>query len=248
MSAETPAIAVESLTKLYGPFKAISDVSFTIPQGQVVAFLGPNGAGKSTCMKIITGYMAPSSGSARILGSDTSRDRLAVANRFGYLPENGPLYSDMTPRGFLEFMGQARGLAAGKLEERLESVIKLCHLETVIGKAIGKLSKGFRQRVGMANALLHDPDVLILDEPTAGLDPNQIREVRQLVRRLGETKTVLLSTHILQEVEAMAQRVIFISEGRIRFDDSLAEFKARSATLDEHFALLTGATPAAATA
>jgi ABC-2 type transport system ATP-binding protein len=248
VSAETPAIAVERLTKLYGPFKAISDVTFTIPQGQVVAFLGPNGAGKSTCMKILTGYMAPSSGTARVLGFDTAKDRLAVANRFGYLPENGPLYADMTPRGFLEFMGKARGLGVAALNERLESVIKLCHLETVIGKPIGKLSKGFRQRVGMANALLHDPDVLILDEPTAGLDPNQIREVRQLVRRLGQTKTILLSTHILQEVEAMAQRVIFISEGRIRFDDSFDEFKARSASMDEHFAQLTGATPAGATA
>jgi ABC-2 type transport system ATP-binding protein len=178
---------------------------------------------------------------ARILGHDMAHDRLAVANRFGYLPENGPLYGDMSPYTFLRFMGQARGMEGPRLEGRIDDVVKLCALQTVIRKPIGKLSKGFRQRVGMAQALLHEPDILIMDEPTAGLDPNQIREVRNTIRKLGETKTVLLSTHILQEVEAMAQRVVFIHNGAIVFDGGLDDFRAAERDLDKHFAKLTGA-------
>jgi ABC-2 type transport system ATP-binding protein len=244
VTAETPAIQAESLSKLYGRFAAIRDVTFSIPKGQVVAFLGPNGAGKSTTMKILTGYMAPSSGTARMLGYDVGEDRLKIANRFGYLPENGPLYGDMTPRSFLEFMGTARGMTGVRLLERIETVVHQCALEAVIGKPISKLSKGYRQRVGMAQVLLHEPDILIMDEPTAGLDPNQIREVRQTIRRLGESKTILLSTHILQEVEAVAQRVIFIHEGRIVFDGTLDEF--RRGDMDATFANLTGAQNAVA--
>ena len=218
---------------------AVVDVSFTIPKGQVVAFLGPNGAGKSTTMRLLTGYMAPSAGRARIAGYDMARDRLAGAVHLGYLPENGPLYDDMTPRSLLEFFAAARGVTGKRRRERIDAVIELCALGTVVGKAIGKLSRGYRQRVGMAQVLLHEPDVLILDEPTAGLDPNQIREVRETIRRLGRDKTVLLSTHILQEVEAMADRIVMINEGRLVFDGTTDELHDGGASLDDRFAQLT---------
>lgn len=232
-------IEADGLTKYYGSFIAIENVSFRVPRGEVVAFLGPNGAGKSTTMKILTGYLAPSAGRARIAGFDMSTDRLAGAERLGYLPENGPLYPDMTPRSLLEFFADARGLSKSQKEARIEAVVKQCELGSVIGKAIGKLSKGYRQRVGMAQVLLHEPDVLILDEPTSGLDPNQIREVRETIRRLGEKKTILLSTHILQEVEALADRVILISDGRLKFDGTPAELRRDGSPLDERFHQLT---------
>jgi ABC-2 type transport system ATP-binding protein len=232
-------VEAQGLAKYYGDFTAVEDVSFKINQGEVVAFLGPNGAGKSTTMKLLTGYLAPSAGVARIAGHDMGTDRLAGSQKLGYLPENGPLYPDMTPRSLLEFFADARGLTGSRKQTRIEAVVDLCALGSVIGKPISKLSKGFRQRVGMAQVLLHEPDVLILDEPTAGLDPNQIREVRETIRRLGESKTILLSTHILQEVEAMASRVLFINEGRLRFDGTPAELTRDGKTLDEHFHDLT---------
>lgn len=232
-------IEADRLCKYYGDFIAIENVSFRIPRGEIVAFLGPNGAGKSTTMKILTGYLAPTSGRALIAGHDMSTDRLAGAERLGYLPENGPLYPDMTPRSLLEFFANARGLSRSRKQERIEAVVKQCELGSVIGKAIGKLSKGYRQRVGMAQVLLHEPDVLILDEPTSGLDPNQIREMRETIRRLGQQKTILLSTHILQEVEALADRVILISEGRLRFDGTPAELRHDGRGLDERFHELT---------
>ena len=234
-------IEANGLCKYYGSFIAAEDISFCVPRGEIVAFLGPNGAGKSTTMKMLTGYLAPSAGTATLAGYDMSVDRLAAAKKLGYLPENGPLYPDMTPRTLLEFFAAARGLKSPYREERIEAVVKQCELGSVIGKAIGKLSKGFRQRVGMAQVLLHEPDVLILDEPTSGLDPNQIREVRETIRRLGQEKTVLLSTHILQEVEAMADRVILIAEGRMRFDGAPAELTAGGERLDERFYELTRA-------
>ncbi|MAT68502.1 MAG: multidrug ABC transporter ATP-binding protein [Planctomycetaceae bacterium] len=230
------------LSKFYGDFAACRDVSFAINKGEVAAFLGPNGAGKSTTMKLLTGYLAPSSGQARIAGCNMGSERLLAAERLGYLPENGPLYPDMSPRSLLTFFGNARGITGRELDERLDAVINTCHLEAVIGKPIGKLSKGYRQRVGMAQALLHNPDVLILDEPTAGLDPNQIREVRRMIRELGETKTILLSTHILQEVEAMCNRVVFINEGRLVFDGTPADLAAQDHDLDKRFHELTGRT------
>ncbi len=232
-------IEAVGLAKYYGDFAAIEDVSFSIPQGQVVAFLGPNGAGKSTTMKLLTGYLAPSRGVARIAGHDMTVDRIAGSSRLGYLPENGPLYPDMTPRTLLEFFADARGMTAQRKRQRIEAVVQLCDLGSVIGKAIGKLSKGYRQRVGMAQALLHEPDVLILDEPTAGLDPNQIRDVRNTIRTLGENKTILLSTHILQEVEAIASRVIFINEGRLVYDGSVAGLTASGESLAQRFHELT---------
>ena len=233
-------IEADGLSKFYGDFAATRDVSFTIRKGEVAAFLGPNGAGKSTTMKLLTGYLAPSAGTSRIAGHNTFTDRIPASKRLGYLPENGPLYPDMTPRTLLKFFGEARGMNSGKLAERVDCVIQQCRLEEVLGKPIGKLSKGYRQRVGMAQVLLHEPDVLILDEPTAGLDPNQIREVRKLIRELGETKTVLLSTHILQEVQAMCNRVVFINEGRVVFDGLPEELGSDPSSLDARFHELTG--------
>lgn len=228
-------IEAVSLAKYYGDFAAIENVSFTIPQGQVVAFLGPNGAGKSTTMKLLTGYLAPSQGVARIAGHDMTTDRLAGSARLGYLPENGPLYPDMTPRSLLEFFADARGMAPQRKRQRIDAVVELCDLGAVIRKPISKLSKGYRQRVGMAQVLLHEPDVLILDEPTAGLDPNQIRDVRKTIRTLGQSKTILLSTHILQEVEAIASRVLFITEGRLVYDGPVSGLTSEGKSLDARF-------------
>ena len=241
-SSKTAMIEAQGLSKYYGSFAAIEDVTFQVHQGEVVAFLGPNGAGKSTTMKLLTGYLAPSAGTARIAGHDMAVDRLAGSARLGYLPENGPLYLDMTPRSLLRFFADARGMSPAEKRERIAEVVELCSLCSVIGKPIGKLSRGYRQRVGMAQVLLHEPDVLILDEPTAGLDPNQIHEVRDTIRKLGQSKTILLSTHILQEVEAMAGRVLFIDEGRLIFDGTVAELTKDGQPLDAHFRQLSGAT------
>jgi ABC-2 type transport system ATP-binding protein len=237
----TAMIEADGLSKFYGDFAACRDVTFAIRQGEVAAFLGPNGAGKSTTMKLLTGYLAPSEGEARIAGYNVATERIEAAKRLGYLPENGPLYPDMTPRSLLRFFGSARGMTRQQIDQRMEAVIDLCKLSSVVGKPIGKLSKGFRQRVGMAQVLLHEPDVLIMDEPTAGLDPNQIREVRETIRRIGQTKTILLSTHILQEVEAMCNRVIFINEGQVVFDGSPDEFADRDSDISERFHQLTRA-------
>jgi ABC-2 type transport system ATP-binding protein len=232
-------IEAQGLSKFYGDFAAIRDVSFAVPQAQVAAFLGPNGAGKSTTMKILTGYMSPSQGTARIAGLEVSSHRIETAARLGYLPENGPLYPEMTPLELLRFFGSARGMAQSRLKDRIEAVVEQCNLRPVLQKSIHKLSKGYRQRVGMAQVLLHEPDILIMDEPTSGLDPNQIRDVRELIRRLGQSKTILLSTHILQEVEAVSDHVIMIHEGRIVFDGTPAEM-AEGGTLEEAFYHLTG--------
>lgn len=233
-------IEAVDLSKHYGSFAAVDHLSFTIRRGEVVAFLGPNGAGKSTTMKVLTGYLAPTSGTARLCGIDVVQDRVRAAEKLGYLPENGPLYPEMTPRELLTFFGEARGLSSQRLAERIAFVNKECDLGDLLDKPIGTCSKGQKQRVGMAQALLHDPEVLIMDEPTTGLDPNQIRHVRELVKKLGETRTVLLSTHLFQEVEAMAGRVLLVNEGRIAFDGTPAEFKARGGgQMDQAFHTLT---------
>jgi len=237
-------IQAEKLSKVYGSFQALKDVSFAVPRGQVAAFLGPNGAGKTTTMKILTGFLSPTSGAARIAGYDVAVDRLPAAEKLGYLPENGPLYQDMTPLSLLQFFGEARGMTPGRLRDRIEAVTTLLSLKGVLEKPIYKLSKGYRQRCGMAQALLHEPDVLIMDEPTSGLDPNQIRDVRATIRELGKSKTILLSTHILQEVEAVADRVLFVHAGEIVFDGTPQEMKARGPSLDEVFHQLTGAAKA----
>ena len=244
-SSGQPMIEADRLSKFYGVFAACRDVSFTINKGELVAFLGPNGAGKSTTMKLLTGYLAPSQGVGRIAGHDMATDRIAGSSRLGYLPENGPLYPDMTPHSILEFFADARGMTAARKKDRMDAVINLCVLESVIYRPISKLSKGFRQRVGMAQALLHEPDVLIMDEPTAGLDPNQIVEVRKTLLRIAQEKTILLSTHILQEVEAMAKRVIMIYEGRLVHDGSTQNLIGKYGSLDKAFHALTAAAPAA---
>jgi ABC-2 type transport system ATP-binding protein len=234
-----PMIEAVGLGKFFGCFEAVRDVSFSVPQAQVTAFLGPNGAGKSTTMRLLTGYLTPSAGEARLAGFDVVRERIEVARRVGYLPENCPLYPEMTPLALLSFLGRARGLSGKRLRERLDAVIAQCALEPVIEKPARKLSRGYRQRVGVAQALLHDPEILILDEPTSGLDPNQIREARDLMRRLARNKTILLSTHILQEVEAVAERVILIHEGRIVFDGTPKEMTSEGETLEHAFHRLT---------
>jgi ABC-2 type transport system ATP-binding protein len=236
-----PMIEAVELSKFYGDFAACRNVTFRVNRGEIVAFLGPNGAGKSTTMKLLTGYLSPSEGLARIAGHDMSTDRLAGSQRLGYLPENGPLYPDMTPATLLAFFADARGLTSERKRDRIEVVVDICALGSVYHKPISKLSKGYQQRVGMAQALLHEPDVLIMDEPTAGLDPNQIREVRHTMQRLGQEKTILLSTHILQEVQALANRVIVINEGRLVADAPLSQFTEGGKTLAAEFQRLTSA-------
>jgi ABC-2 type transport system ATP-binding protein len=221
-------IEARGLTKYYGPFVAVRDLSFVIP----------NGAGKTTTMRILTGYLAASEGTARIAGCDVQADRLAAAARVGYLPENGPIYPDMTPQELLRFFGEARGLSSDRLKSRIADVVEQCELQQILEKPIGKLSKGLRQRVGVAQALLHDPDVLIMDEPTAGLDPNQIRHFRTNVQQLRELKTLLISTHILHEVDALADRVLLIHGGKLIFDGPPDELK-ENGSLEEPFYRLT---------
>jgi ABC-2 type transport system ATP-binding protein len=239
--ASQAMIEAIGLSKFYGAFAATQNVTFSVPRGQVCAFLGPNGAGKSTTMKMLTGFLAPSEGKAKIGGFDVSTDRLSAANLLGYLPENGPLYLEMTPSTLLRFMADVRGMEASRYRDRVEYVAHKCALQSVWGKPIGKLSKGYRQRVGMAQALLHDPQVLILDEPTSGLDPNQTHEVRELISGLAKTKTILLSTHILQEVKAVCSRVILINEGRVVYDGSTEGMEVGQRTMEARFRELTGA-------
>ena len=231
-------IEAKALSKYYGPFVAVENISFAIPKGQVVAFLGPNGAGKTTMMRMLTGYLAPSVGSATVAGFDVRSDRIEASRHLGYLPENGPMYPEMTPLEFLSFFGEAREMNAASLRSRIDEVVTSCALELVIEKPIGKLSKGLRQRVGLAQALLHDPDVLVMDEPTAGLDPNQIRQFRENIRQLGRTKTLLISTHILHEAEATADRVLLVNSGRLVFDGTVDQLQ-ENGSLEEPFYRLT---------
>jgi len=237
-SGSSVMIEGHGLSKYYGPFVAVDDASFSIPQGQVVAFLGPNGAGKTTLMRMLTGFLAPSVGRAAIAGFDVRTQRIEASKRLGYLPESGPLYPDMTPLELMEFFGEARELKPNVLKRRIDSVVEICALELVLEKPIGKLSKGYKQRVGLAQALLHDPEVLIMDEPTAGLDPNQIKQFRENIQRLGRTKTLLISTHILQEVEAVADRVLLIHNGRLAYDGKLADLQ-EDGSLEKPFYRLT---------
>jgi ABC-2 type transport system ATP-binding protein len=219
-------ISVRNLTKYYGLTLAVDNVSFEIEKGTVVGFLGPNGAGKTTTVRIITCYLAPTSGTALVEDHDILTDSLEVRKKIGYLPENAPLYLDMNVVDYIRFMQEMRGTTASGNGERLKMVIERCGLETVKYKSIGELSKGFRQRVGLAQALVHDPDILVLDEPTVGLDPNQIIEIRNLIRELGKEKTIILCSHILPEVEATCNRVLIINEGKIVADGTPAELQA----------------------
>jgi ABC-2 type transport system ATP-binding protein len=211
-------IRVENLTRDYGPVRALDSVSFEVGQNQILGFLGPNGAGKSTAMKIITTYLAPTSGSATVDGIDVSEDPIAVRRKIGYLPETNPLYVDMRVDEYLEFIARARGLSGAKLKSRLDYVVHAAGIGHVMKKEIQELSKGYKQRTGLAQALIHDPPVLILDEPTSGLDPLQIVEIRNLVQELAKEKTIIFSTHILSEISSTTDRVIIIHDGRIIAD------------------------------
>ena len=212
------SIEVKNVTKNYGEQKALNDVSISIKPGEIVGFLGPNGAGKSTIMKIITCFIPQSEGKVSVCGFDVETDAMEVKKRVGYLPEHNPLYLDMFVKEYLTFIAGLHGLKNKK--ERVDEMVQLVGLEREQHKTIGALSKGYRQRVGLGQALIHDPEVLILDEPTTGLDPNQIEEIRNLIKKLGEQKTVMMSTHIMQEVEAICDRVIIINQGKIVADDT----------------------------
>ena len=220
-------IEVERLTKTYGPTRAIDEVSFRVERGQILGFLGPNGAGKTTTMRILTGFLPPTSGTARVAGFDVVAQSLAARRRIGYLPESVPLYPEMTVSGYLTFVAAIKQLAPGRRRERMALVLGQCGLEEVARTIIRKLSKGYRQRLGLAQALLHDPEVLVLDEPTVGLDPHQIIEVRQLVKGLAGSRTIILSTHILPEVEQICDRVVILSHGRVIAEDTPANLTAR---------------------
>lgn len=213
-------IKVENLTKKYANFTAVNNLNFEVEKGEIVGFLGPNGAGKSTTMKMLTGYLPATSGHASIAGFDVFENSLEARQHLGYLPENTPLYHDMRVGEYLRYRASLKGVPVRKVKERVGDVLELCSLVDVERKLIGTLSKGYRQRVGLADALVHDPDLLILDEPTIGLDPNQIRQVRELIKNLAHKRTVLISTHILPEVEIMCSRVVVIHKGRIRASDT----------------------------
>ncbi|NUQ80485.1 MAG: ATP-binding cassette domain-containing protein [Bacteroidetes bacterium] len=221
------SIIATHLTKKYGEFEAVKSVSFEIRTGEVVGFLGPNGAGKTTTMKMLTGILKPSAGSATINGADLLSETDRVRQLIGFLPENNPLYTDLTVTEYLAYSAEVTGVPKEKITSRLSDMIDVCGLSAVFRKPIGTLSKGYRQRVGLAQSLIHDPAVLILDEPTTGLDPNQIQEIRDLIRELGKEKTVLLSTHILQEVEAICNRVLIINNGNLVADGTPGELQIR---------------------
>jgi ABC-2 type transport system ATP-binding protein len=213
-------IEIKDLSKNYGETKALRGVNFEVPRGQVVGFLGPNGAGKTTAMRLLTGYIVPTSGGVWVDGVDVVQNPLEARKKIGYLAESNPLYEEMMVQEYLEYAAQVRRIAPSKKNAAISSAVERCGLGPVRGRDIGQLSKGFRQRVGLAHAILHDPDLLILDEPTSGLDPNQVLEIRNLIKDLGQEKTVLMSTHILPEVQATCSRVLIISQGEIVADDA----------------------------
>jgi ABC-2 type transport system ATP-binding protein len=227
-------IQVQGLTKLYGERVAIEGVTFSVPKGQVMGFLGPNGAGKSTTMRILTGYIGPTSGSATVAGFDVLAQSLEVRRRVGYLPETAPLYDEMRVRGFLDFVCKLRRVAPARRRSRIDAALASCGLEERRDDVIGRLSKGLRQRVGLAQAIVHEPELLILDEPTAGLDPAQTRETRDLIRQLGRERTVVLSSHILSEVEATCDRIVIINKGRVVADGTPERLAQRFGTGRSH--------------
>ena len=217
-------IEVNHVSRSFGSFRAVDDVSFSIRKGEIVGLLGPNGAGKTTTMRMITGFLNPTEGSVLIDGADPQSDPRAVKHRIGYMPESAPLYGDMMVQEYLEYVSRVQGVDP---DEKLPGLARECGIREVMHKNIAELSRGYRQRVGLAHALLHDPEILILEEPTSGLDPNQIIEVRKLVKEIGRTRTVIISTHILSEVEMLCDRVIIISRGRIVADSPTAELRGR---------------------
>ncbi|RZJ70962.1 MAG: ATP-binding cassette domain-containing protein [Flavobacterium sp.] len=233
------SVKVTALAKHYGAQKAVNEISFEAKPGKILGFLGPNGAGKSTTMKMLTGYLAPTSGEAEICGKNIALEPLTIKRLIGYLPENTPLYNDMYIKEFLSFVGETYGL--NELKKRVEEVVKLVGLTPEQHKKIGMLSKGYKQRVGLAQAIIHQPEVLILDEPTSGLDPNQLSDIRLLIKTLGQNKTVIISTHIMQEVEALCDEVIIINKGEIVANNTIEALKAQheNKSLEDIFRKLT---------
>ena len=234
-------IEIQNLTKRFGPVTAVANLSLQVLPGEVLGFLGPNGAGKSTTMKMVTGYLAPDEGSVRICGHDIVSDTIAAQKKLGYLPEGAPAYGEMTPRQFLHFIAGVRQLSGSAAKTAMERAVAGAELGSVMDQPIETLSKGFRRRVGLAQAILHDPEVLVLDEPTDGLDPNQKHAVRGLIRGMAKDKTIVISTHLLEEVEAICTRAVIIDQGHVVVDETPAALAARSATgrLDEVFRQLT---------
>ena len=248
MAAQTePAlIEIEGLTKLFGTFTAVDNVSFSVARGEVLGFLGPNGAGKSTTMRMLAGFMTPTAGTARIVGHDVQTDSLAARKALGFLPEGAPTYPEMSVLAFLRFVAAIRGYSGGEAADRVEHAIGLTTLASVRLQPVETLSKGFKRRVGLAQALLHDPPVLVLDEPTDGLDPNQKHEVRGLIRAMAAEKAIVISTHILEEVDAVCTRAVIIARGKVLVDATPRELEAPGKSLDEVFRELTLGRPRAA--
>ena len=221
-------LEIQGLTKKFGQFTAVDDISFSVASGEVLGFLGPNGSGKSTTMKMVTGFLSPTSGTAIVCGKDVTRDPIAVKRHIGYLPEGAPLYEDMTAAGMLSFVADVRGLSGADRRNGIDNAVDKLQLDEVFNQQIGTLSKGFKRRVGLAQAILHDPDVLILDEPTDGLDPNQKHHVRELIAEMSKDKAIVISTHVLEEVDAVCGRAIIIARGRMVADGTPAELERRS--------------------
>jgi len=227
MAESDPLVLVDHLVKTYGPLRAVDDLSFQVKRGEIVGLLGPNGAGKSTTMKVLTCYVGADGGTVKVAGVSIEDDPVEVRRHIGYLPENAPLYAEMRVKEYLQFAGRVRAMSGAKLNDRIDWAVKACGLEPKYMSPIGNLSRGYRQRVGLAQAVLHDPDLLILDEPTSGLDPIQLIEIRKLIMEIGQTKTVFFSTHIMQEVEAVCNRAIVINRGKLAADGSPSELKAK---------------------
>ena len=244
----TELVQIENLVKHFGPIKAVDGVSFSVERGEVLGFLGPNGAGKSTTMKVVTGFLSADSGRIAVGGEDIAASPIAVKRRIGYLPEGAPLYSDMTTRAFLEFVAGVRGFRGDEKRRRVDETVARVQLESVLEQPIETLSKGFKRRVGLAQAILHDPEVLVLDEPTDGLDPNQKHEVRSLIREMAPRKAIILSTHLLEEVDAVCSRAVIISAGRIVSDGTPEDLHARAAGHNAVTLSLRGASPESARA
>jgi ABC-2 type transport system ATP-binding protein len=247
-SNEIASIEIQGLTKRFGPFTAVDGISFRVQSGEVLGFLGPNGAGKSTTMKMVTGFLEPTAGTVRVCGHDIGKEARQAKRVLGYLPEGAPAYPDMTPESFLRFIASVRGFSGDEARRRVERAGEMVDLKGVMHQRIDTLSKGYKRRVGLAQAILHDPPVLIMDEPTDGLDPNQKHEVRQLIRGMARDKVIVLSTHILEEVQAVCTRAIIIARGRLLLDATPAELEARGRLEDVFREVTTGAAATAGAA
>lgn len=239
----TTMVEIKNLRKTFASIVAVDGVSFTVGKGEVLGFLGPNGAGKSTTMKMITGFLTPTSGTVKVCGHDVQDEALAAKTRIGYLPEGAPAYHDMTPASFLQFIGEMRGQRGDVLKRKISEVVEKVNLQSVLGQPIETLSKGFKRRVGLAQAILHDPDVLVLDEPTDGLDPNQKFEVRALIRAMAQEKVIILSTHILEEVHAVCSRAMIIAKGKVVSDGTPAELEGQAPTHNTVLVTVSGVEP-----